>query len=59
MTYSSKNWATIEGQLAHFDYTFKQLSLVHEQYHDLFDDSEKLMMMMMMMMMMMNNDDDE
>ena len=40
--YSSKNWVTVEEQLAHIDHTFNQLDLVQEEYQDLLDTSEKI-----------------
>ena len=33
LMYSSKNYVTVEEALAQFDYIFKQLLLVHQEYH--------------------------
>ena len=33
---------TVEEALAQFDYIFKQLLLVHQEYHSLLEDDEKL-----------------
>ena len=33
LMYSSKNYMTVEEALAQFDYIFKQLLLVHQEYH--------------------------
>ena len=38
--YSSKNYVMVEEALAQFDYTFKQLLLVHQEYHSLLDDEK-------------------
>ena len=40
LIYSSKNY--VEEALKQFDYTFKQLLLVHQEYHTLLEDDEKL-----------------
>ena len=42
LMYSSKNYMTVEEALAQFDYIFKQLLLVHQEYHSLLEDDEKL-----------------
>ena len=42
LMYSSKNYVTVEEALAQFDYIFKQLLLVHQEYHSLLEDDEKL-----------------
>ena len=39
--YSSKNYVVVEGVLPQFDYVFKQLLLVHEEYHSFLQDDEK------------------
>ena len=40
--YSSKIYVTVEEALAQFDYIFEQLLLVHQEYHSLLEDDEKL-----------------
>ena len=40
LIYSSKNY--VEEALKQFDYTFKQLLLVYQEYHTLLEDDEKL-----------------
>ena len=40
--YSSKNYMTVEEALVQFSYIFKQLLLVHQEYHSLLEDDEKL-----------------
>ena len=40
--YSSKNYVTVEETLAQFIYIFKQLLLLHQEYHSLLEDDEKL-----------------
>ena len=40
--YSSKNYVTVEETLARFIYIFKQLLLLHQEYHSLLEDDEKL-----------------
>ena len=40
LMYSSKNYVVVEGVLPQFDYIFKQLLLVHEEYHSLLQDDE-------------------
>ena len=40
--YSSKNYVAVEEALAQFDYIFKQLLLVHQEFHSLLEDDEKL-----------------
>ena len=42
LMYSAKNMVTVEEEIAQFDYIFKQLLLVHQEYHSLLDDGEKL-----------------
>ena len=42
LMYSSKNYVTVEEALAQFDYIFKQLLLVHQEYHSFLEDDEKL-----------------
>ena len=42
LMYSSKNYVTVEEALAQFGYIFKQLLLVHQEYHSLLEDDEKL-----------------
>ena len=42
LMYLSKNYVTVEEALAQFDYIFKQLLLVHQEYHYLLEDDEKL-----------------
>ena len=42
LMYSSKNYVTVEEALAQFDYIFKQLLLVHQEYYSLLEDDEKL-----------------
>ena len=42
LMYSSKNYVTLEEALARFDYIFKQLLLVYQEYHSLLRDDEKL-----------------
>ena len=42
LMYSSKNYVTLEEALARFDYIFKQLLLVYQEYHSLLEDDEKL-----------------
>ena len=36
-----KNMVTVEEQIAQYDYMFKQLLLVHEEYHYLLDEPDK------------------
>ena len=38
---SAKNMVTVEEEIAQFDYIFKQLLLVHQEYHSLLDEEEK------------------
>ena len=33
LMYSAKNMVTVEEEIAQFDYIFKQLLLVHQEYH--------------------------
>ena len=33
LIYSAKNMVTVEEEIAQFDYIFKQLLLVHQEYH--------------------------
>ena len=40
--YSSKSFVTVEETLAQLDYIFKQLILVHQEYHSLLEDDGKL-----------------
>ena len=40
--YSSKNYVTVEEALAQLNYIFKQLILVHQEYHSLLEDNGKL-----------------
>ena len=42
LMYSSRNYVTVEETLAQFHYIFKQLLLVHQEYHSLLEDDEKL-----------------
>ena len=42
LMYSSKNYVMVEEALAQFDYIFKQLLQVHQEYHSLLEDDEKL-----------------
>ena len=42
LMYSSKNYVTVEEALAQFDYIFKQLLLVLQEYHSLLEDDETL-----------------
>ena len=42
LMYSSKSYVTVEEALAQFDYIFKQLLLVHQEYHSLLEDETKL-----------------
>ena len=42
LMYSSKNYVTLEEALARFDYIFKQLLLVYQEYHSVLRDDEKL-----------------
>ena len=42
LMYLSKNYVTVEEALAQFDYIFKQYVLVHQEYHSLLEDDEKL-----------------
>ena len=39
--YSAKNMVTVQEEIAQFDYIFKQLFLVHQEYHSLLDEGEK------------------
>ena len=39
---STNNYVTVEEVLAQFDYIFKQLLLVHQEYHSLLEDDERL-----------------
>ena len=39
--YSAKNMVTAQEEIAQFDYIFKQLFLVHQEYHSLLDEGEK------------------
>ena len=41
LMYSAKNMVTVEEEIAQFDYIFKQLMLVHQEYHSLLDEEEK------------------
>ena len=41
LVYSAKNMITVEEEIAQFDYIFKQLLLVHQEYHSLLDEDEK------------------
>ena len=42
MIYSSKNYVTVEEALEQFDYIFKQLLLVYQEYCSLLEDDQKL-----------------
>ena len=42
LMYSSKNYVIVGKTLAKFDYIFKQLLLVHQEYHSLLEDDKKL-----------------
>ena len=42
LMYSSKNYVTVDKALVQFDYIFKQLLLVNQEYHSLLEDDEKL-----------------
>ena len=42
LMYSSKIYVAVEEALAQFDYIFKQLLLVHQEYQSLLEDDEKL-----------------
>ena len=39
--YSGTNIVTVDEEITQFDYIFKQLLLVHEEYHSLLDEEEK------------------
>ena len=39
--YSGTRIVTVEEEIAQFDYIFKQLLLVHDEYHLLLDEEEK------------------
>ena len=41
LMYSAKNMVTVQEEIAQFDYIFKQLLLVHQEYHSLLDEGEK------------------
>ena len=41
LMYSAKTMVTIEEEIPQFDYIFKQLLLVHQEYHPLLDKEEK------------------
>ena len=41
LMYSAKNMVTVQEEIAQFDYIFKQLFLVHQEYHSLLDEGEK------------------
>ena len=41
LMYSAKNMVTVEEEIAQFEYIFKQLLLVHQEYHSLLDEEEK------------------
>ena len=41
LMYSAKKMVTIEEEIAQFDYIFKQVLLVHQEYHSLLDEEEK------------------
>ena len=41
LMYSAKNMVRIQEEIAQFDYIFKQLLLVHQEYHSLLDEGEK------------------
>ena len=38
LMYSTKNMVTFEEEIAQTDYIFKQLLLVHQEYHSLLDE---------------------
>ena len=42
LMYSLKNYMTVEEASTQVDYIFKQLLLVHQEYHSLLEDDEKL-----------------
>ena len=42
LMYSSKNYVIVEEALAQLDHIFQQLLLVHQEYHSLLEDDEKL-----------------
>ena len=39
--YSAKNMATVEEEIPQVNYIFKQLLLVHQEYHSLLDKEEE------------------
>ena len=41
LMYSVKNMVAVEEEIAQFDYIFKQLMLVHQEYHSLLDEEKK------------------
>ena len=41
LMYSGTNIVTVDEEITQFDYIFKQLLLVHEEYHSLLDEEEK------------------
>ena len=41
LMYSAKNMVRVQEEIAQFDYIFKQLLLVHQEYHSLLDEEEK------------------
>ena len=41
LMYSAKNMVTVQEEIEQFDYIFKQLLLVHQEYHSLLDEGEK------------------
>ena len=41
LMYSAKNMVRVQEEIAQFDYIFKQLLLVHQEYHSLLDEGEK------------------
>ena len=40
LMYSSKNYVTVEKALEQFDYIFKQLLVLHQEYYSLLEDDE-------------------
>ena len=41
LMHSAKNMVRVQEEIAQFDYIFKQLLLVHQEYHSLLDEGEK------------------
>ena len=41
LMYSAENMVTVEEEIAQFEFIFKHLLLVHQEYHSLLDEEEK------------------